>query len=241
MKNKIIIISFSLLMLCALGFVIGYSLKSISLKSNAANDEISYERIASQDEVAEFEDVFATSDYNVSYNENTSVYHFVYSGSKKSDSNQNLYTKKDAENIVEKLIKSEYELVIENESDYDIMYQEYQNGYPTGAYASFVFSDEGYLVEAYCRKGVIYDFDDSKMISVNKAYEIAKDAIIEKYGEEVKIKETTKLDYETTYNVKAKQLCYSIEGIEAELDGEIRYFFVQVLVDGTDVSVAISL
>lgn len=238
-KSLFIIIS-----MCCVGFIIGFCSKNLFLSSlNAAEETNTLESTLSLNSESEFNDIFSSDIYDCLYNDKTSVYHFVYNNTKakaKDVSVSQNYTKKDVVDLAKKMIDNKYDLILGSESSNDVMYQEVQGKYPTGGYASFVFDDSGKLIEAYCRKGVIYDVDESKIISYEKAFDISEKSLVDRYGDTIEVLgNASDYEYEIYYKPDIGKLCYNIKAIECSNgeDEELLYY-ITVSVDGEYTSIA---
>lgn len=245
MQRKILVSIFKILLVCFIGFLFGFFTKNIFLSdANASEaDVLSNEKtITNTDSV--LNNIFPSDSYYSAYNEDTGVYHFTYKGNSKTRTSSTLYTKADALSLTKQLIRFKYDIKLTDDSRNGISYEEYQGDYPTGAYAGYVFSDEGYLLEAYYREGVIYDFDSSKMISYEKAYSMAVEAIADKYGEHINICGTfDSYEYELYYNPISKKICYYISDIVGNGHPSIDevVFFATISTDGSYVDIAANI
>ena len=123
-----------------------------------------------------------------------------------------IYTSKDEMEIMDAVLDIHGEMEKDFFTDGYVGYREMQNGYPTGGVASFCYDSEGRLFYATFRQGDSYDLDEGQFGDLNEAYELALNAIIEKYGAE-KIYITS--DYDPTaytiIHLPDAGMCYRFE------------------------------
>ncbi len=235
---------------CIIGFAVGFLFKGSVAKAAKADDNVEAVREEGWASDEAFpEEIYLCSYYNdvfeVEMRKNASA-------SFSSDSETYLYTKKDVEMLNKKILGAECKLTRIEDSN-GLRFEEYQNGYPTGASSSYVFNDDGYIIGAFFREGKIYDFD-GPMIPYEEAYELALKAIpdkynVENYGFEIDLYESSaeSCDYRIYYNPEQEKLCYDIEGFCGVVTGDTTlagievWFDVILAVDGSSVEVASTL
>lgn len=232
--------------ICIIGFTIGFVYHDmISEELNAANKNKYDEEREMKDYYA---DIFSEDIYTASYNDSSKVVHVTKKNGISSEKSNKLYVKGDAKKLAKEMLDYEYELRLIDTTEYTLTYEEYKDGYPTGGLASYVFDEDGNIVEARFREGRIYDVDEETMISYEEAYGIAVDAIINKYGADTVIEgDSSDYEYRIYYRPASEDLCYEIMKVLGHMPSMVEsdidpvYFFVTVSRDGTFVEVASSL
>lgn len=246
MNKKTVRILIGACAVCAAGFTLGYSLKAAFNEKAIAADEYNGTKIQNE----RFTDIFPEDIYTCSYNDNTGSYAFIKkNGLAKSINGKEAYRRcDDTLSIVKKVLDIKYDIVLEDCSEGSIIYEEYKDGYPTGAFAGFAYDENGVMIEARFRKGSIYDFDEEAMISYEEAYRIGIEALYKKYGENTDLYVTSDdCTYEVMYRPDRKMMCYCIDevngymnGKDGSFDGEV-VFTLFVSVDGTYAEIASTL
>lgn len=237
--NKYIIV----ICICIIGFSIGFVCHELVFKEVDASNKID-----SEQEVREYTDIFSEDLYVSTYNDKSKIVHITKKNGISKEKTNKLYSKVDAKKLADEMLHSEYELRLTDETDYGLSYEEYKDGYPTGGLASYVFDEEGNIVEARFREGTIYEFDEDTMISYEEAYVIAIKAIIDKYGADVDIEgDSSDYEYRIYYRPASEDLCYEIIKVVGHIPDMVEsgidpvYFYITVSKDGTFVEVASSL
>lgn len=239
----------ALVIVCIIGFAIGYFLEFSPISQvKAANF---YEEGVDDGEISHiqyYEDVFSDELYSCSYDDGI-VY--VSLNNNAASGEKTVYTSDDIQKLNEELLKTQEPMILTYSDDYSVTYEEYNNGYPTGALASYVFDEDGNIIDAYFREGEIYDYTDS-IISCEDAYNIAVASIRDKYVDEydlplVIVDDSDDFEYNVFYCPAAKQLCYKVNEIAGVITGNTEsedmdvYFYVIVSLDGSYVDVASTL
>lgn len=240
---------------CIIGFSVGFFANKFSEDkvSPTVNASESVTNISPMDwdaEEIDCTDIFNEGLYTTIYNESDRT---IYVSAKEDMSTKALlaaerYTADDAKYLATLMLGDDYELRLIDQADCGCMYEEYKDGHQTGGLATYLFDSDGYISEASFREGSVYDFDENGMISKELAFELAVEAIKEKYGADTVVEGTVD-DYEiTTYYVpKRDEICYWIDRITGHVQkyvGTISdpvHFYVTVSPDGTFVEVASSL
>lgn len=247
MKKDVIKAVLGIAVVCAVGFFLGYSIK------NVFNEKV----IASREYVNENEteiktgyhtDIFASDLYTCTYNEGKDAYKFVKKNIQTKASDSMYCKRKDTLSIAEKILDNKYDLVLKDSDNACEIYEEYKDGYPTGGIASFVFDENGVMIEAYFRKGKIYEVDETSMISYDEAYDIGICEIYKKYGEDTLIDGTSKdCSYEIIYRPDLEMMCYSIQTVYGHMYGDMENdinqvnFYMYISIDGKYVEIASTL
>lgn len=231
---------------CAAGFALGYSLKKTFNEKAIAADEYNGTEMKNE----RYADIFPKDIYTWSCNDNASSYAFIKKNNvTKSANGKEAYRRSDDTlSIMKKVIECKYDIVLIESSEGCVMYEEYKDGYQTGAFAGFVYDENGVMIEAHFREGSIYDLDEKAMIPYEEAYRIGIEALYKKYGEDTVLNVTSAdCPYEVMYRPDLKMMCYCIEevngyvnGKEGSFSGEV-VFTLFVSVDGTFAQVASTL
>lgn len=231
---------------CAAGFALGYSLKKVFNEKAIAADEYNGAEMKSE----RLADIFPKEIYIWSYNDNAGSYSFIKKNNvTRSASGKEAYRRSDDTlSIMKKVLGCKYDIVSIEASERCVMYDEYKDGYQTGAFAGFVYDENGVMIEAHFREGSIYDFDEETMIPYEEAYQIGIEALYKKYGENTVLNVTSAdCPYEVMYRPDLKMMCYCVDdvngyvnGKEGSFSGEV-VFTLFVSVDGTFAQVASTL
>lgn len=250
--------------ICILGFCTGYYfleeetidannsaievIEENSKETNSTEDEgeiVANNSVQNLSDSSLISSYFDTSAYTSVYNKDTLSYKITLNKSIAKGSQYATYKREDVFSLAKDIVEPSGEFKISKESEYTVRYEEYDNGKPTGGYASFVFDESGVVVQAYFRKGVVYGNNASKEISYEKAFELAMNAIYEQCGEDVIIEgKASDYQYETYYRPASQNVCYLIKNIKGYMNsdkkesGEYVEFFVTVAMDGSFVEVA---
>lgn len=246
MNKKTVRILIGACAVCATGFTLGYSLKTAFNEKAIAADEYSATEIKKE----RFADIFPTDIYTCSYNGSAGRYAFIKKNNlTKSANGKEAYRRSDDTlSLMKKVLDCKYDIEVVEFSEGCVMYEEYKDGYPTGAFAGFVYDENGVMIEASFREGSIYDFDEEAMISYEEAYRIGIEALYKKYGENTDLYVTSDdCTYEVMYRPDRKMMCYCIDevngymnGKDGSFDGEV-VFTLFVSVDGTYAEIASTL
>ena len=244
MNKKTVRILIGACAVCAAGFTLGYSLKTAFNEKAIAAEEYNGTEIQKE----RFADIFPTDIYT--YNVSSGRYAFIKKNNlTKSANGKEAYRRSDNTlSVAKKILDFKYDIVLKECSEQGVMYEEYKDGYQTGGLASFVYDENGVMIEASFREGSIYDFDEDAMISYEEAYSIGTEALYKKYGENTELYVTSDdCTYEVMYRPDLKMMCYCIENVngymhgkDGSFDGEV-VFILFVSVDGTYAEVASTL
>ncbi len=232
-------------LVCVVGFSVGFLCNGFFMEEASASkkddSDIGHE-------VMEYKDIFSEDVYRATRNETSGAVSITMRNEPDENHLGEIYKKSDTKILTEKMFGSEYQLKMIDETEYGITYEQYKDGYPTGALAIYTLDDNGNIIQAYFREGSIYNVDESTMISYEEAYELAEKAILNKYGVDIEIKgESKDYEYRIYYRPVSSELCYEIMDIEAYMPSasesgiESVYFYVTVSIDGEFVEVASTL
>lgn len=246
MNKRMVKIFIGICVVCAAGFTLGYSLKRVFNEKAIAADEYN----STEAKKERFADIFPEDIYTYSCNYNAGNYAFIKKNNlTRSTNGKEAYRRSDDTlNIMQKILGCKYDIVTEEASERCVMYEEYKDGYQTGAFAGFVYDENGVMIEAHFREGRIYDFDEEAMIPYEEAYNIGIEALYKKYGENTDINVTSAdCPYEVKYLPDLDMMCYCIDDVNGYMNGKDGGFEGEVVftlfvsVDGTVAQVASTL
>ena len=165
-----------LVTVCVVGFAAGYFLKLQPLNEVKAANDYNETEVSNEDyaDIQRYTDVFSEGQYSCSYANGIVVVSLENSTSRSMGA---VYTTNDILQLNEEIMNTEEPMIVTDTDDCSVTYEEYKNGYPTGALASYVFDENGNIIEAYFREGEIYSYPDS-VISCEEAYNMAIAAIM---------------------------------------------------------------
>lgn len=245
MKKKISKMSAIICTICIVGFVIGYiGHKEQYNHANAENADTH----SDEKKIDNYADVFSENFYDCYEEKDVGGVNIVKKQNAAMSMSYDFYSKEDVDELIYEMLGDTYEYRITMETDHNLVYSEFQNGYPTGGRASFVFDEAGYITEAHFREGELYNFDESTMMTKEEAFLLAIEAIRDKYGEDTIIDgEADDYEFAYAYNGKAQDMCYKIKEVVGHIPDKIEanidpvYFTITISGDGSYIVVASSL
>lgn len=258
-KLKYIIV---LVVICLMGFSLGYFGKNdMSEKMDAAENaetvdavrdietetSVDMGKIDNQSESGE-EYTLSSNMYTTSYDSELLITYYTLKDEAVMSKSVNLPNKDDVWQLAQQMLECENELRKTLDDGRHIRYEEYKDGYPTGACASFVFDENDNIIFAGFREGAVYDFIEESVISIEEAYKIGVEEIYNKYGKDTIVDgDVYDYEYRIMYKPDLKKLCYQILRVEGHRYGDMEKsinqveFTITVPMDGTSVIVASSL
>ena len=258
-KLKYIIV---LVVICVMGFSLGYfGRNDMSDKMDAAEnigefDDVSdmeteasvdTSKVDTQSESGE-EYTLSSDMYTTSYDSKLLITYYSLKDEAVMSKSVNLPNKDDVWKLAQQMLECEHELRKTLDNGRRIRYEEYKDGYPTGACASFVCDENGNIIFAGFREGAVYDFDEESVISIEDAYEIGVEEIYNKYGKDTIVDgDVYDYEYRIMYKPDLKKLCYQILQVEGHRYGDMEKpinqvkFTITVAMDGTSVVIASTL
>ncbi|SEG41507.1 hypothetical protein SAMN04487934_1284 [Eubacterium ruminantium] len=238
MKNKKVIICF---FACVTLFFLGFFVMKLFVPARASSENKSYSKIEAE-KVLDKGELFSEDYYKYSISDEDKRIICIERIKQVNTIPENqLYSAQDIEMIMQKLLGTSGEVHEQKVDDQVSVFDEFENGFPTGKSASVVY-DSGFISYIVLRDGKLNGTNDvTEFVDKKEAYDKSLQAIKEKYADKnLQLKENyNEKDISTFYDPHRECLCYTFEvqgAIDGKWDDELSVFVFTPMVNVNDIT-----